>query len=99
MNTEEVVIVIPDDGPMRFIYNEDMMQSLMAHGEARISRASHVEPGDPDKGQDPLKWYADMGPVSGPILGPFNTRKLALTEEIIWLQRDALCVSATPCRQ
>jgi hypothetical protein len=90
MNTEEVVIVIPDDGPMRFIYNEDMMQSLMAHGEARVSRVSHVEPGDDAKGQDPLKWYADMGPVSGPVLGPFDGRTQALNEEVAWLSKHAL---------
>ncbi|MEN9664013.1 MAG: hypothetical protein RLZZ326_376, partial [Planctomycetota bacterium] len=43
------------------------------------SRASHVEP-DADG-----NWGADMGPVDGPVLGPFKNRSEALGAERGWL--------------
>jgi len=45
----------------------------------QITRASHVEPD-----RDGL-WWADMGPVSGPVLGPFKNRTEALGAEREWL--------------
>ena len=30
-------------------------------------------------------WWADMGPVGGPVLGPFGTRGEALQAERGWL--------------
>ena len=41
---------------------------LLGLGKLQITRASHVEP-DLDG-----NWWADMGPVGGPVLGPFGTR-------------------------
>jgi hypothetical protein len=32
-------------------------------------------------------WWADMGPVEGPVLGPFGTRGEALAAERGWLVR------------
>lgn len=49
-------------GCLRTIYSDDVLE-LIRQGEARISRASHVEPDD--SGQ----WTADLSPVGGPILG------------------------------
>lgn len=31
------------------------------------------------------KWFADMTPVRGPVLGPYETRQLALDAETTWL--------------
>jgi len=45
----------------------------------QITRASHVEP-DRDG-----FWWADMGPVDGPVLGPFKRRSDALASERFWL--------------
>ena len=52
---------------------------LRALGRLQITRASHVEP-DLDG-----NWWADMGPVEGPVLGPFGSRSEALAAERGWL--------------
>jgi hypothetical protein len=53
--------------------------SLRALGKLLITRASHVEP-DADG-----NWWADMGPVEGPVLGPCASRSEALQAEREWL--------------
>ena len=58
---------IRPDGAVRFVY-DDALRGLLALGQPTIRRASHVEP-TPD-GQ----WTADLGPMEGPVLGPFETR-------------------------
>jgi len=72
-------ILIKPDGTTVFIY-DDRLRSLMAEGKSEIRRASHVEPTKDGK------WEADMSPVNGPILGPFETREEALREEVKWLE-------------
>ena len=98
-NTRRVTIT--KAGNLRFIY-EDGMRGLLAHGEAQIVRASHVEPHPTKPG-----WLADMRPAGGPVLGmscalhslrewdsaidtltPFETRQAALDAERAWLQRE-----------
>ena len=37
-------------------------------------------------------WWADMGPVCGPVLGPFSSRDQALTAELEWLRQKGLPV-------
>jgi hypothetical protein len=69
---------IRPDGAVRFLY-EDALRELHALGQPTIRRASHVEP-TPD-GQ----WTADLGPMEGPVLGPFETRAAALDAERAWL--------------
>ena len=69
----EMELLIGVDGGVRCIYDESL--DLRALGKLQITRASHVEP-DPDG-----NWWADMGPVGGPMLGPFGTRGEALLAE------------------
>jgi hypothetical protein len=83
------IIDIAPNGKMTFIH-DDQFKGLLSQGKATITRASHVEPGDPAKGQDPLKWYADMAPSNGPILGPFETRQEALDQETTWINENVL---------
>ena len=45
---------------------DDALRGLLALGPAAIRRASHVEP-TPDG-----RWTADLGPMEGPVLGPFD---------------------------
>jgi hypothetical protein len=45
-----------------------------------IERASFVEPDDVGI------WWADMWPMLGPKLGPFETRAAALAAEREWLE-------------
>ena len=75
-------LVIDTVGNVRLIYSEAI--DLRALGRTTITRASHVEPG-PDG-----RWHADLVPVSGPILGPFDRRSQALEAEIAWLSAQLL---------
>jgi hypothetical protein len=75
-------IVVLSSGDVRCIYDETI--SLSKLGKVSIRRASHVEP-DADG-----RWYADMSPVHGPRLGPFDTRTDALSAEVQWLNENWL---------
>ena len=68
------------DGTAEVIYTEKI--DLRKLGKLKITRASHVEPDI--NGQ----WTADMSPVKGPILGPYDTRDLALSAEVKWLESN-----------
>jgi hypothetical protein len=71
---------IRPDGGIRFVY-DDALRGMLALGRATIDRASYVEP-TPDG-----RWTADLGPMDGPVLGPFETRAAALAAERAWLVR------------
>jgi hypothetical protein len=71
---------IRPDGAVRFVY-DDALRGLLALGWATIRRASHVEPTPAGR------WTADLGPVAGPVLGPFETRTAALEVERAWLEQ------------
>jgi len=77
----EMELVVDAGGAVRCIYDEAL--DLRALGKLRITRASHVEP---DSGGN---WWADMGPVEGPMLGPFGSRSEALGAERGWLVERA----------
>lgn len=72
-------LFIRPDGKLQCLYDEKV--NLAAIGDVDIRRASHVEPAPLDKG----KWIADLAPVGGPFLGPFDTRSEALSAEASWL--------------
>jgi hypothetical protein len=74
----EIQIVI-NESEIRFIHQDDLAEVFQA-GKATTRRASHVEPG---KGG----WSADLRPVNGPVLGPFNRRDTALQAEDSWLRQ------------
>ena len=75
-------LLISPSGQARCIYSEEI--DLAVLGTLSISRGSHVEPDE--NGQ----WLVDLSPVSGPKLGPFAARSVALAEEIAWLSRHWL---------
>jgi hypothetical protein len=70
-------LVISPNGAIRALYSEAI--DLGALGRASITRASHVEP-DQDG-----RWLADLKPINGPVLGPFERRSEALSAEESWL--------------
>lgn len=70
-------LVISPEGEVRCVYDETI--DLHVLGTMSIQRASHVEP-SPDG-----RWRADLSPVYGPVLGPFDRRTQALTAERQWL--------------
>jgi len=87
--TTEMELVVGVDGVARCIYDEGI--DLREIGTLQITRASHVEP-DRDG-----FWWADMGPVDGPVLGPYGSRSEALQAERGWLQSrpaDSVSMSA-----
>ena len=71
-------LVITPDGAVRCIYGESI--DLHCLGSPNIMRASHVEPAGDGR------WIADLGPVGGPKLGPFDSRSQALAAENCWLE-------------
>ena len=79
-------LVIDLRGTIRCVYDESL--DLAALGKLSISRASHVEP-DADG-----NWLADLSPVAGPQLGPFEQRSQALAAEQQWLQEHWLVPSS-----
>jgi hypothetical protein len=64
-------------GGVRCIYDEAL--DLREIGKLQVTRASHVEPDAEGY------WWADMGPVDGPVLGPFRSRTEALGAERGWI--------------
>jgi hypothetical protein len=75
-------LVIGKDGRVRGIYGEEI--DLAVFGTAKIDRASHVEPDAQGR------WMADLSPVGGPTLGPFDRRSEALEAEVSWLEENWL---------
>ena len=78
-------VIVEPNGMVRFIYDDDLADVMQDVGSLSIARASHVEPGAGG-------WFADMSPVGGPKLGPFNTRRVALESEVNWLKLEGIPV-------
>ena len=72
-------LVINSSGDIRCVYGEEV--NLSELGRLSIQRGSHVEP--TADGQ----WTADMSPVQGPQLGPFDCRTQALEAVVAWLNQ------------
>ena len=71
-------ITITPDGNIRLIW-DDVWNELKHAGAFTGRRASHVE-------FCGTQWTADMSPVGGPLLGPFDLRSEALAAEVRWLE-------------
>jgi hypothetical protein len=82
MNGPAVQLIVKPGGAVRCIYSE--IFDLAVLGSPAISRASHVEPDQHGR------WWADLSPVDGPMLGPFPNRSEALAAEHAWLQTNWL---------
>jgi hypothetical protein len=71
-------LIVSPAGSVRCVYAEAI--DLLALGTVQIQRASSVEP----DGQG--RWWSDLGPVAGPLLGPFQQRSEAINAELSWLK-------------
>ena len=78
-------ILIEPTGNCRCVYSETI--DIQQLGAADIQRGSRVEPTADGK------WTADLSPVNGPVLGPFQTRSQALAAEVAWLLANWLMPS------
>lgn len=80
---KEYIIAVDENGCLQFIYDDALAFLLRGSDRtASVKRASHVEPNEQGK------WTADMSPVGGPVLGPFDFRQEALTAETDWLMEN-----------
>lgn len=75
-------LIIEGQGQVRCVYGEAI--ELNQLGVTQIRRASHVEPDASGR------WIADLSPVGGPQLGPFDKRTDALAAEVDWLLKNWL---------
>lgn len=75
-------LIITPGGTVRCVYSEAI--DLAALGSPAITRASRVEPDRQGR------WWADMSPTNGPLLGPFDFRSEALAAERAWLETNWL---------
>jgi hypothetical protein len=78
-------LIVRPDGTIRAIYAEEIDLCILGHPV--IVRASHVEPDAAGR------WIADLTPVNGPVLGPFDRRSDALAAEQSWLEANWLISS------
>ncbi len=70
-------IIVKPTGVFIGIYSDSFDYDMF--GRPQIRRASHVEPTDDGR------WTADLSPVSGPKLGPFDKRSEAIDAELEFL--------------
>ena len=82
------VLSIAPEGDLRFLF-DDALLPLLQLGDAHIRRASYVEPTG-------NAWTADLIPVGGPTLGPFERRSDALDAEVAWLLEHGIPVPHDP---
>jgi hypothetical protein len=75
-------LLIDPRGSVRCVYAEAIDLSRL--GDLSIRRASHVEPDQEGR------WWSDLSPVGGPVLGPFDRRGAALVAEQQWLETNWL---------
>ena len=75
-------LIIHRCGAAKCIYDDVLPVSQL--GKISITRASHVEPDSVGN------WIADLSPVGGPRLGPFEYRTAALAAEVDWLRKNWL---------
>lgn len=81
-----MLLRIDERGQVACLYGELIDLTLL--GSLTIRRASHVEPDEIGR------WWADLTPVAGPNLGPFDRRSDALQAEAHWLEQHRLSADA-----
>ena len=79
-------LLIDSVGDVKCIYGEAIQ--LFQLGNLNIARGSLVEPDASGC------WWADLSPVAGPMLGPFQHRSEALNAEVAWLEQHWLIPDA-----
>lgn len=78
-----MILTCLPDGSVRCLRTEAI--DLKAIGTVTYRRASHVEPTS-----DGDRWTADLSPVDGPVLGPFDRYSDAIAAEVAYLEANVL---------
>lgn len=84
-------VVVAEDGALRFVHDDAVLDTLGVVGDVYVARASHVEP---EREGTRIWWVADLRPVGGPI-GRFMSRAAALAWEKEWIESSGV---PTPIR-
>jgi hypothetical protein len=78
---KETVTLVIDGDAIRYVHDDDIVETLAEIGPRSTRRASTVEP-------DGDGWIADMTPVGGPVMrGPRRADLIA--SEVKWLEANA----------
>lgn len=77
-------MVVTPGGTLTHIQRDEATRISLRLGTPQITRASHVEPDAEGN------WFADMSPISGPVLGPYapDRRDDCLAAESDWILRN-----------
>lgn len=78
MSATAATVIVNDRGELSFVW-DDALAPLRGLGATEIHRVSHVEP--TIGGQ----WTADLSPIGGPLLGPFDLHAHAIEAEKEWV--------------
>ena len=81
MSTNSGLRVRVQGGHVQAVYDDRLRGVFQRATVFHVERASHVEP-------EGGAWHADMAPVGGPVLGPFDERAQALDAERAWLRKE-----------
>lgn len=79
-----IELIIDEDAVIHAIYNDALRPLFDEASFSEVRRASHVEPCGGGR------WTADMGPVGGPVLGPFDTHEQAIQAETAYIRKEIL---------
>ena len=78
-----MILTITPTGTIQAVYSEALDLDALGHQ----SITPHISQVDPDEhGQ----WWADLGPVDGPVLGPFARKSEAVRAEVAWIEENVL---------
>lgn len=82
--TKSFYMVVTPGGTLTHIQRDEATRISLRLGTPQITRASHVEPDAEGN------WFADMSPISGPVLGPYapDRRDDCLAAESDWILRN-----------
>jgi len=107
MTKTVVKIVVPRSGPAMAIYSLAAEKLLSGLGDITIRRVSHIVHGssvteyvkvrlladDRWNADCKKKWFANLEPVHGPVLGPFDTRDAAIVAEVAYINENLIRIA------
>lgn len=88
--TKEIILYVDEQGEVKFVHDDEVMDALLGTGKIQTQRASHVEPAMTSQiNKRGTKWEIDLDPIiPGEYnqIGPYDSRAEALAAEVAWLE-------------